>query len=47
MEKEESNNKNTDFVEYNQDPKLNEVLKEIEEINGKIEQFNTKINNTI
>ena len=47
MEKEVSKNKNTYTSESNIDPNLSEVLKEIEEIKGKIKQFNRKMNNTI
>ena len=47
MEKEGVKNRNTDTTESNQDPNLNEVFKEIEEIKWKIEQFNMKMNNTI
>ena len=46
MEKEVSQNINTDASESNQNPNLVEVLKEIEEIKIKIEQFNMKMNNT-
>ena len=47
MEREVSHNRNTDNSKSNQDPNLSEVLKEINEIKGKIEQFNMKMNNTI
>ena len=47
MEKEENKNRNYDTSESNQDRGLNEVLKEIEQIKVKIEQFNIKMNNTI
>ena len=47
MEKEVSNNKNSYNSESNQDPNLSEVLKEIKEIKVKIEQFNSRMNNTI
>ena len=47
MEKEESKNKNNHATEYNQNPNLSAVLKEIEEIKEKIEKFNRKMNNTI
>ena len=47
MEKEVSKNRNTDTAESNQDPNLSEVLKEIKEIKVKIEQFNSRMNNTI
>ena len=47
MAKEGSKDRNTDTTESNQDQDLNEVLKEIEEIKVKIEQFNIKMNNTI
>ena len=46
MENEGSKNGNTDTSESNQEPNLNEVIKEIEEITGKIDQFNRKMNNT-
>ena len=46
MEKAAGKTKYTDSAESNQDPDLNEVLKEIEEIKVKIEQFNIKMNNT-
>ena len=45
MEKEMSKNENDNTSESNQDENLSEVLKEIEEIKGKIEQFNMKMNN--
>ena len=47
MEKEGVKNRNYDTAESNQDRGLNEVLKEIEEIKVKIEQFNMKMNKTI
>jgi len=47
MEKEISNNKNTDTSKSSKNPDLNEVLVEIEEIQEKIEQFNMKMNNKI
>ena len=47
MEKKGSKNRNTDTSESNQDSNLSEVLKEIEEIKGKIDHFNRKMNNTI
>ena len=47
MEKKEVNNRNTDTSKSNQDPNLSEVLKEIEAIKGKIDHFNSKMNNTI
>ncbi len=47
MENEVSKNRNTDTSEYNQNPNLSEVLNEIEEIKGKIDHFNRKMNNTI
>ena len=40
-------NRNTDTSESNQDPYLSDVLIEIEEIKGKIDHFNKKMNNTI
>ena len=46
MENEVSKNRNTDTSEYNQNPNLSEVLNEIEEIKGKIDHFNRKMNNT-
>ena len=39
--------RNTDPTESTQDSNLSEVLKEIEEIKAKIEQFNIKMNKTI
>ena len=47
MEKAVSKNKNTDNSDSNQDPNLSAVLKEIEDIKGKIDHFNIKLNNTI
>ena len=47
MENEVSKNINTDTSESNQDPNLNVVLKEIEDIKIKIDHFNRKLNNTI
>ena len=47
MEQEVSKNRNTDPTEPTQDSNLSEVLKEIEKIKEKIEQFNIKINKTI
>ena len=47
MEFEVSKNRNNKTSESNQDPNLSEVLKEIEEIKGKIDHFNRKMNNTI
>ena len=47
MEKEVSRNRNTDTSVSNQDSNLSEVFKEIEDIKGKIEQFNIRMNNTI
>ena len=47
MENEVSKSRNTDTSESNQDPSLSDVLKEIEEIKGKIDHFNRKMNNTI
>ena len=46
MEKEVNKNRNTNTSEANQDPNLTEVLREIEDIKGKIEKFNIKMNNT-
>ena len=46
MENEVSKNSNPDSSEEYPDPNLNEVLKEIEEITLKIDQFNKKMNNT-
>ena len=43
----EVNNRNTDTSKSNQDPNLSEVLKEIEEIKGKIDLLNSKMNNSI
>ena len=42
----EKNRKN-DTSQSNKDPNLSEVLKDLEEIQEKIEQFNIKINNKI
>ena len=47
MEHEVSKNWNNKTSEFNQDPNLSEVLKDIEEIKGKIEHLNRKMNNTI
>ena len=47
MEKEMSNNKNTNATNYYKDPNLIGVLREIEEIKEKIEEFNMKMTNTI
>ena len=47
MEKEMSQKRNTNNSESYKDPNLNEVLKEIQEIQEKIEKFNMKMNNTI
>ena len=47
MENEVSKSRNADNSESNQDPYLSEVLKEIEDIKVKIDQFNRKMNNTI
>ena len=47
MENEVSNSKNVDTSEFDQDPYLSDVLKEIEDIKVKIDQFNRKLNNTI
>ena len=45
MEQEVSKNNKTS--KSRQDPNLSEVLKDIEEIKDKIDQFNRKMNNTI
>ena len=47
MENEMSQKRNTNNSESYTDPNLNEVLKEIQEIQEKIEKFNMKMNNTI
>ena len=47
MEKEVKKNKKNDNSESNQDSNIREVLEEIEEIKGKIDCFNKKLNNTI
>ena len=47
METEVSKGRNTDTSESNQDPNLSEVLKEIKDIEGKIDHFNKRMNNTI
>tara|TARA_A100000164_G_scaffold318971_1_gene300285 strand:+ start:187 stop:504 length:318 start_codon:yes stop_codon:yes gene_type:complete len=44
MEKEVSKNRNTDTSKSNQDQNLSEILKEINEIKGNIDQFNSKMN---
>ncbi|ABM71448.1 Conserved hypothetical protein [Prochlorococcus marinus str. MIT 9515] len=47
MENEMGQKRNTNNSESYKDPNLNEVLKEIQEIQEKIEKFNMKMNNTI
>ena len=47
MEFEVSKDRYNKTSESNQDPNLSEVLKEIEDIKGKIDHFNRKMNNTI
>ena len=47
MEQEMSKKRNTETSELSKEPDLIEVLNEIEEIKEKIEQFNTKMNNSI
>ena len=47
MENEVSKSRNTDTSESYEDSNLSKVLKEIDDIKEKIEQFNIKINNTI
>ena len=47
MEKEISKKSNSKNYESNEDPNLNEALKEIVEIKKKIELFNIKMNNGI
>ena len=47
MENGVSKNINTDASESNQDPNLSVVLKELEDIKIKIDNFNRKLNNTI
>ena len=47
METEMNKNRNPDTSDFNQDPNLSEVLKELEEIKGKIDHFNMKMNNKI
>ena len=47
MEREVERNRNTDTTEFNQDPNLSVVFKEIEEIKGKIRQFNMRMNDMI
>ena len=47
METEMNKNRNTDNSDFNQDPNLSEVLKELEEIKEKIDHFNRKMNNRI
>ena len=47
MENEVSKSRNADTSEFNQDPYLSEVLKEVKDIKGKIDHFNRRINNTI
>tara|TARA_B100000945_G_scaffold125408_1_gene99723 strand:- start:1278 stop:1595 length:318 start_codon:yes stop_codon:yes gene_type:complete len=45
MEKEINKNKNTETSTSNQDPIVNEAIKEMQEIKEKIEQINIKMNN--
>ena len=45
MEKEINKNKNTETSTSNQDPRINEAIKEMQEIKEKIEQINIKMNN--
>ena len=47
MENEVSQSRNADNSESNQDPYLNEVLKEIKDIKEKIDHFNKRMNITI
>ena len=47
MENEVSKSRNADNSESNQDLYLSEVLKEINDIKGKIDHFNKRMNNTI
>ena len=47
METEMNKNRNPDTSDFNQDPNLSEVLKELEEIKGKIDHFNMKMNKKI
>ncbi len=47
MESQESHNRNTYTSESNQNPNLSEVLKEVEEIKKKINQFNSEMNKII
>ena len=47
MENEVSKRRDSDTSESNQDPYLSDVLKEIEVIKVKIDDFNRKMNNTI
>ena len=46
MEREMSKAKNNNTAEFYNEKNLNEVMKEIDEINEKIEQFNIKMNKT-
>ena len=45
MEKEINKNKNTETSTSNKDPRVNEAIKEMQEIKEKIEQINIKMNN--
>ena len=45
MQKETNVYKNSDTSKSNRESYLNEVLEEIKEIDGKIENFNSKMNN--
>ena len=45
MEKEINKNKNNETSTSNQDPIVNEAIKEMQEIKEKIEQINIKMNN--
>ena len=45
MEKEIKQDRNNETTEDYQDPNLSEVLKEIKEIEDKIEEFNLEMNN--
>ena len=47
MEKEMNKNRNHETSDLYKDPNLSEVIKEIDEINQNIEQFNIKMNNSI
>ena len=47
MEKKMKEKNNSEASESNQEPNINKVLLEIQEVNKKIDQFNLKMNNRI